>query len=128
MSHKPHLLYRQNYYRDIKLHCIIEWQVPCIHYEVNLFADDVLLYHVVSKEEDFALVQEAVSLLDNWSVDNHLNFNLTKCKYIIISRKLHPTLPNTPLLLSNPRGNLQQLSYISQTEQHLYSCCSVWRM
>ena len=63
--------------------------------EINLFADDVLLYQVVSKEEDFALVQ------DNLSVDNHLNFNLTKCKYMTISRKLHPTLPNTPLLLSN---------------------------
>ena len=64
--------------------------------EVNLFADDVLLYHVVSKEEYFALVQEAISLLDNWSANNHLNFNPTKCKYMIISRKLHPTLPNTP--------------------------------
>ena len=100
--------------------------------EVNLFADDVLLYNVVSKEEDFALVQEAVSLLDNWSVDNHLNFNLTKCKYMIISRKLHPTLPNTPLLLSNhPLQRVFCYKYLDllltdnlSWSQHILSCCS----
>ena len=100
--------------------------------EVNLFADDVLLYHVVSKEEDFALVQEAVSLLDNWSVDNHLNFNLTKCKYMIISRKLHPTLPNTPLLLSNhPLQRVFCYKYLGllltdnlSWSQHISSCSS----
>ena len=100
--------------------------------EVNLFADDVLLYHVVSKEEDFALVQEAVSLLDNWSVDNHLNFNLTKCQYMIISRKLHPTLPNTPLLLSNhPLQRVFCYKYLGllltdnfSWSQHISSCCS----
>ena len=98
--------------------------------EVNLFADDVLLYHVISKEEDFAFVQEAVSLLDNWSVDNHLNFNLTKRKYMIISRKLHPTLPNTPLLLSNhplQRGFCYKYLGLLLTDnlswsQHVSSC------
>ena len=89
--------------------------------EVNLFTDIVLLYHVVSKEEDFALVQEAVSLLDNWSVDNDLNFNLTKCKYIITSRKLHPTLPNTPLL----QETLKQL-YLSLVRPHIEYGCQVW--
>ena len=100
--------------------------------EVNLFADDVLLYHVVSKEEDFALVQEAVSLLDNWSVENHLNFNLTKCKYMIISRKFHPTLPNTPLLLSNyPFQRVFCYKYLGllltdnlSWSHHISSCCS----
>ena len=103
--------------------------------EVNLFADDVLLYHVVSKEEDFALVQEAVSLLDNWSVNNHLNFNLTKCKYMIISRKLHPTLPNTPLLLSNhPLQRVFCYKYLGLLDnlswsQHISSCCSkAWQV
>ena len=100
--------------------------------EVNLFADDVLLYHVISKEEDFALVQEAVSLLDNWSAHNHLNFNLTKCKFMIISRKLHPTLPTTPLLLSNhPLQRVFCYKYLGllltdnlSWSQHILSCCS----
>ena len=98
----------------------------------NLGPEDVLLYHVVSKEEDFALVQEAVSLLDNWSTDNHLNFNLTKCKYMIISRRLHPTLPNTPLLLSNhPLQRVFCYKYLGllltdnlSWSQHISFCCS----
>ena len=42
----------------------------------------------------------AISLIDRWSTTNFLNFNISKCKYMVISRKLNPTLPPTDLQLN----------------------------
>jgi len=74
------------------------------HYtNVNLFADDVLLYHVTTDAMDYAVLQEAITLLEDWSLTNHLNFNVSKCKYMIISRENSTTLPPNQLyLLGDP--------------------------
>jgi len=53
---------------------------------VNLFADDFLLYHQITDAMDYSLLQEEITLLEDWSVTNHLNFNVAKCKYMIISK------------------------------------------
>ena len=37
------------------------------------------------------MLQEAITLLEDWSIANHLNFNVSKCKYMIIS--MQKTLP-----------------------------------
>ena len=67
--------------------------------KINLFADDILLYHVISALEDYEALQSAVSLIEEWSVSNSLSFNAGKCKYMVISRKLHPSSPSSPLRL-----------------------------
>ena len=74
------------------------------HYtNVNLFADDILLYHLITDAMDYAVLQEAITLLEDWSITNHLNFNISKCKYMIISRKNSPSLPlNQLYLLGDP--------------------------
>ena len=66
--------------------------------KVNLFADDILLYHLISVLEDYATLQRAISLIEEWSITNFLNFNAAKCKYMIISRKRSPP-PEYPLRL-----------------------------
>ena len=38
--------------------------------KVNLFADDVQLYHVTPAMEDYVTLQPAISLLEQWSVTN----------------------------------------------------------
>ena len=44
------------------------------HYtNVNLFADDVLLYHLITDAMDYAVLQEAIRLLEDWSITNQLN-------------------------------------------------------
>ena len=48
--------------------------------KINLFADDILLYHVISAPEDYEALQSAVSLIEEWSVSNFLSFNAGKCK------------------------------------------------
>jgi len=42
------------------------------HYSnVNLFADDVLIYHLITDAMDYAVLREA---LEDWSVTSHLDF------------------------------------------------------
>jgi len=47
---------------------------------------------------DYSLLQEEITLLEDWSVTNHLNFNVARGKYMIISRK-KTTLPPSQLYL-----------------------------
>ena len=67
---------------------------------VNLFADDVLLYHTVSNIDDFLAVQESINSVEQWSSSNYLSLNALKCKCMLISRKKHPLQPAQPLLLN----------------------------
>ena len=66
---------------------------------MNLFADDVLLYHVISSAVDYTVLQEMVCCIELLSTENYLYLNPSKCKYMIISRKRVPTLPDCPLQL-----------------------------
>ena len=74
-----------------------------LYSNVNLYADDALLHHLISDAVDYAVLQETIPLLENWSITNHLNFNVSKYKYMIISRSRFPTLPPSQLhLLGDP--------------------------
>ena len=80
---------------------------------VNLFADDVLLYHVISSAEDYTVLQEMVSSIEQWSTNNYLYLHPMKCKYMIVSRKRAPTLPETPLeLLGNELERVNSYKYL----------------
>ena len=57
------------------------------HYtNVNLFADDVLLYHLITDAMDYAVLQEAITLLKDWS-----NYQPPKLQCI------QKELPNSPV-------------------------------
>ena len=40
--------------------------------KINLFANDVLLYHAISEEADYEALQTAISLTESWSISNSL--------------------------------------------------------
>ena len=67
-----------------------------------IFADDVCLYRPIFGQNDYVLVQDDVSAVERWSNENFLTLNPSKCKYMLISRKKFPTVPDMPLLLHNP--------------------------
>ena len=53
--------------------------IVCNHASyVNLYADDVLLYQVIGSAADYAVLQEMVCLIQQWSADNHLSLNPSK--------------------------------------------------
>ena len=65
-----------------------------------LFADDLLLYKPITHQSDFLAVQEDITEVENWSTANYLTLNPLKCKYLIISRKTKPLLPDSALTLN----------------------------
>ena len=66
-----------------------------------IYADDVCIYRPISSCSDFRYVQEDVETVEEWSAENFLNLNPSKCKYMLISRKRIPNVPDVPLLLGN---------------------------
>ena len=85
----------------------------CNTSSVNLFADDVLLYHVISSAADYATLQDMVSCIEHWSACNYLYLHPLKCKYMIVSRKKMPTLPENPLqLLGNDLERVDCYKYL----------------
>ena len=66
---------------------------------VNMFAGDVLLHHVITSLADYATLQLAVSSIEAWSISNFLSFNARKCKYMIVSQKQFLIVPCNPLIL-----------------------------
>ena len=53
----------------------------------RLFADDCLLYRVISNQEDAASLQEDLDHLQEWERDWQMNLNPDKCEHIRISNK-----------------------------------------
>ena len=61
---------------------------------VNMFADDVLLYHTITCLDEYLDAQQSIMAIEHWSSDNYLQLNSLKCKSMIISRKKTPTTPH----------------------------------
>jgi len=59
---------------------------------------------------DYAVLQEAITLLEDWSITNHLNFNVSKCEYMIIFRKNF--LLNRLYLLGDPLQRVECYKYL----------------
>ena len=53
---------------------------------ITLYADDMLLYRVISTSQDFELVQQGIDNIGNWVADNNLHLNSDKCKFMVVSR------------------------------------------
>ena len=100
--------------------------------EVNLFADDILLYHIITTPADYELLQRAILMIEEWSVANSLSFNTAKCKYMIISRKNSPLIPpHSLVLLGSPMEKVDCYKYLGLLitknltwSTHITSICS----
>ena len=74
-----------------------------------MFADDLLLYRPISRPSEFLFVQEGIINIENWSTDNHLTLNPKKCKYMSVSRKRSPLLPEFTLMLNGEAFDHEQV-------------------
>ena len=80
---------------------------------LHMFADDVLLYQIIDSPEDFVSVQENINRVFDWSTQNALSLNCTKCKSMIISRKKTSIQPVFPLHLNgNPLESVTSFKYL----------------
>ena len=64
---------------------------------LTMYTDDILLYKPIN--QDYAGLQADIDAIQDWITTNHLILNPNKCKYLICSRKTHPCLPPSGLLL-----------------------------
>ena len=67
--------------------------------EQVMFADDLLLYRPISTK-GIPVVQDDITNIEDWSIANYLTLKKSKCKYMIISRKRAPLLPEFTLMLN----------------------------
>jgi len=65
-----------------------------------LYADDMLLYRKINSTEDFIALQRDINTINNWTKENHLTFNVARCKYMLISPK-RQVQPMPDLFLDN---------------------------
>ena len=76
-----------------------------------LYADDILIYRRIQTQMDYHLLQRDVGALETWLLQNHLQLNASKCKYMTISRKrslYHPIINSA--LKTNPLKKYPLLS------------------
>ena len=75
--------------------------IPISSYsKIVLYADNLLLFHPISQQEDFTTFQRDIMAIEQWVLDNHLTFNTSKCSYMMLSRKRFTTTPPHPLMLN----------------------------
>ena len=61
--------------------------------KLSLYADNVLLYKPIRVDGDYADLQSDIDSLNNLVSSNHLDFNTSKCKFMLIMRKNKPSHP-----------------------------------
>ena len=67
------------------------------HSNITMYADDIALWKIIRNPRDYTMLQDDIITICNWVADNHLVLNLTKCCYIVFSRKRLPTMPTADL-------------------------------
>ena len=55
-----------------------------------LYADDSKLYNTITSTDDCKCLQQSLTNLNCWSVQNNIRFNSSKCKVLTITRKKTP--------------------------------------
>ncbi len=86
--------------------------VPLSGGSLTLYADDIMLYRPIYSTKDYESLQNDVDSLFSCSTHTLLNFNATKCKYMIISRKC-ASQPQHNLHLNNVLlENIKEYKYL----------------
>ena len=80
---------------------------------LTLYADDIMLHRPIYSIDDYESLQNDIDNLYLCSSSISLDFNATKCKYMIISRKKQPTSPLYNLNLNNtPLEKVNEYKYL----------------
>ena len=82
--------------------------------KLALYADDMLLHRTIYSTADYAELQKDIDNIYQWSVANHLSFNVSKCKSMVITRKRNSN-PSTMSLNHIPLEMVYQYKYLGVT-------------
>ena len=79
--------------------------------KVSLYADDMLLYKPISSDNDYVELQHDIDQVHLWSRKNGMQFNVTKCKCMLLSRK-RISAPPALYLNTQPMEVVQSYKYL----------------
>ena len=82
----------------------------------SLYADDLLLYKVITCPEDYTTLQSDINSVASWITQHHLSFNTSKCKCMTVTR-LRQNSVSPPVLQLNgkPMENVTSYKYLGVT-------------
>ena len=96
-----------------------------------LYADDMLIYKDIQSCDNYRDLQNDIDQIYNWSVENSLSFNATKCKQMVISRKHRPIAHTSLHLGNNTLEIVYTYKYLGVTitadlswSEHIHTKCS----
>ena len=100
--------------------------------QLVLYADDLLLFWPISNPSDYCHLRDDIAAIEAWTLNNSLQFNTSKCKYMTISRKRSPVTLTSPLLLNGtPIAKVETFKYLGllissdlSWTSHIDSACS----
>ena len=78
--------------------------------KLRLFADDCLLYRVITSEQDTVALQKDLDILAQWASKWQMKFNISKCTFMRCTRSLNP-IPS--------KYSLQGVN-LDESDQHMY--------
>ena len=90
--------------------------VPSLKVVLHLYADDLLLYKVITCPEDYTTLQSDINSVASWITQHHLSFNTSKCKCMTVTR-LQQNSVSPPVLQLNgkPMENVTSYKYLGVT-------------
>ena len=80
--------------------------------KLSLYADHMLLYKPIRVDGDYVDLQSDIDSLNNWVSSNHLDFNTSKCKFLLIMRKKKPSHPPLLRLQSSSLERVESIQYL----------------
>ena len=95
-----------------------------------LYEDDILLYKQMKCLEDYNELQHDIDLLHHWTAENFLKFNVSKCKYMVITEKRHSCISPSLHLESTTLERVHAYKYLGilitsnlSWSEHITSVC-----
>ena len=91
----------------------------------------MLLYKPITVDGDYVDLQSDIDSLNNWVSSNHLDFNTSKCKFMLITRKKKPSHPPPLRLQSSSLEQVESIKYLGllfssdlSWAQHIDAICT----
>ena len=77
--------------------------------QLVLYADDILLYRPIKCQSDYSVLQQEMNAINSWVEDNHLQFNISKCKHADHPQETHNYKSSTTHNSKSPIGGGRML-------------------
>ena len=108
--------------------CTVNLSSDC---RLTMYADDILMFKPIECTEDFTAFQEDINSISDWVDINYLQFNVQKCKFMLVSRKKNQLMHPDLLLCDQPLQRVDTYKYLGllvssdlSWSDHVSSICS----